>query len=314
MEQVGNKQVNKIILVIIVAILIYVVFLFSGDIFKIKRILYTIPLQIYLISLLSALCGYVIRTIKWNYSLKQIGAIVPFKPSSEIFFIGTAFAITPGKLGELIKSYYLKKHFNIEIFRTIPIIFADHLTTLLAWLIFIGFTFHAFLDSYGTFIVYFVMIILLVVLIKNKIIVNYLINIITNFRFSTKYRDRLLELYNSTYVLLKIKPLLITVILSLASSCTECFPLYLLLKSVGNQISLAESIFIIALSTIAGTLSLIPGGIGVLEGSVIGLLIFVGVDSSLAISISILERLVVLWFGVFIGLVILLLRRRHYLS
>jgi uncharacterized protein (TIRG00374 family) len=314
MEQVGYKQINKMVVVIIVAILMYIVFLFNGDISKVKRIFNTIPCSIYLLCLLSALCGYIIRTIKWNYSLKQVDAFVPIKPCSEIFFIGTAFSVTPGKLGELIKSYYLKKLYNIEVSRTIPIIFADHLTTLIAWLIFIGFTFHAFTTSYRTIIIIFVMILLALYVIKNQSVMNYLIKLITNFRFSLKYRNNLAELYDSTRALLNNRRLVITILLSLASSFTECFPLFLLLNSLGNDVSLTESIFIVALSTIAGTLSLIPGGIGVLEGSVIGLLIFVGVDASLAISISILERLVVLWFGVLIGLLILIIRRNHYLS
>jgi uncharacterized protein (TIRG00374 family) len=314
MEQVHSKHVNNIVLVIIIAIIMYIVFLFTGDISKVKLVVNEIPLNIYLFSLLCAFCGYVIRTIKWNYSLQQIGAEVPIMRSAEIFFIGTAFAISPGKLGELIKSFYLKKHFNIDFSRTVPIIFADHLTTLFAWLLFIGFTIHTFVESSRIYVLFFGIIIIVVLIIKNRKTTLCIINFMTRFKFSSKYRESLLELYDSTYTLLKFKQLFISISLSLASSFTECFPLYLLLKSIGNSISIEESIFIIALSTIAGTISLIPGGLGVLEGSVIGLLIFVGVDPSLAISISLIERLIVLWFGVSIGLVILLIARQRYLN
>lgn len=314
MEKVGSKQINKVVVVIMIAIAIYVIFLFSGDISKVKQIFKAIPLSVYLSCLFSALCGYVIRAVKWSYSLKQVGAAVPLLPSSEIFFIGTAFTITPGKLGELIKSYHLKKNHQVEISRSVPIVFADHLTTLIAWLIFIGCTFHVFLENARIIIIFFVLIAVALYLFKKQKIMRFIINLVTKNRLLLKYRTRFLEFYDSTYVLLQYKPLFITVLLSFASSLSECIPLYLLLKSLGNGITLSESIFIVALSTIAGTLSLIPGGIGVLEGSVIGLLIYAGVDSSLAISVSILERLIVLWFGVLIGLVILFLCRKRYLA
>ncbi|MCL4370392.1 MAG: lysylphosphatidylglycerol synthase domain-containing protein [Chloroflexi bacterium] len=89
----------------------------------------------------------------------------------------------------------------------------------------------------------------------------------------------------------------------------------LLLSSVGAvafQLGLEVLAAILALATLVGSLSMLPGGLGAAEGSVAVLLVStVGLASDLAVAATLLIRLCTLWFGVSVGLVALglLLRR-----
>ena len=50
---------------------------------------------------------------------------------------------------------------------------------------------------------------------------------------------------------------------------------------------------------------MLPGGIGLTEGGMVGLLLLEGIDYTSAISVVLLVRIVTLWFSVGIGLIVL---------
>ena len=53
--------------------------------------------------------NYVFRFIKWEYYLSLIGVKgLPWRDSALIFFSGLGMVITPGKVGEWIKSSPLR--------------------------------------------------------------------------------------------------------------------------------------------------------------------------------------------------------------
>src|SRR5437016_4808037 len=68
------------------------------------------------------------RFVKWQYYLKRLQIRLPFGTSLLIFLSGLSMAITPGKVGELLKSYFLKRVTGVPASRTSPIIVAERLT------------------------------------------------------------------------------------------------------------------------------------------------------------------------------------------
>src|SRR5438270_13307798 len=74
------------------------------------------------------LFNYFCRFIKWQYYLKRLKVKIHWQKSLLIFISGLSMAITPGKVGELLKSYLLKRSTGEAISRTSPIIMAERLT------------------------------------------------------------------------------------------------------------------------------------------------------------------------------------------
>ena len=64
-----------------------------------------------------------------------------------------------------------------------------------------------------------------------------------------------------------------------------------------------KTISIYASSVIIGVITFIPGGLGITEGSLVGLFTLEGIDVSLALILSIIIRLVTLWYSVSIGFI-----------
>jgi hypothetical protein len=69
-------------------------------------------------------------------------------------------------------------------------------------------------------------------------------------------------------------------------------------------------IFIALASSLLTTLPFTPGGIGLVEGAVVGVLKLFGVDDNTAISIALLDRLINYWSIVIGGFIVYLLSRR----
>src|SRR5438128_4201664 len=85
---------------------------------------------------LFTLFNYVLRFFKWDVYLRLIGATgVAKKDSLMIFLSGMAMAMTPGKVGEVLKSYLLKQVRGTPIAASAPVVLAERLTDGVAMLI-----------------------------------------------------------------------------------------------------------------------------------------------------------------------------------
>jgi uncharacterized protein (TIRG00374 family) len=80
----------------------------------------------------------------------------------------------------------------------------------------------------------------------------------------------------------------------------------------GAGLSWAQASFVLAASYVAGAVSLIPGGIGAAEASVVGLLIAAGVDPATATAAALLQRLADKGFATLVGFAAYAIARRRF--
>jgi uncharacterized protein (TIRG00374 family) len=87
-------------------------------------------------------------------------------------------------------------------------------------------------------------------------------------------------------------------LLSFVSWFFECFGFYLILENFDNSISLFWSSFAYAFSTILGSITMLPGGLGVTDGSLAFLLVQKGFSADISVTATFIIRVVTLWFAV----------------
>jgi len=138
-----------------------------------------------------------------------------------------------------------------------------------------------------------------------------LTTVLSRIRFLKDYIYLLENFQQSTRKLFRLNSLLFAIILGLVSWGFEGFVVYLSLKALGGEISLLTSIFVVSFSSIMGAISFLPGGLGVAEGSIMGLLILWGISREMAAATTLITRFSTLWLGVVIGIFGLYYAKRY---
>jgi uncharacterized protein (TIRG00374 family) len=296
------KKYNKYLIPsILFSALFYIALSFYGDWDKIVKLFESFPLLLIPLLLGLSLLNYFTRFLKWHYYLKVIKAKVNFGESFLVFNSALSLSFSPGKIGDLIKSVFLKESHKIEISKTASIVLVERITdfTSLLLISIIG----AFVFNYGhgaVLAVSFFFLILITVLSVpsfGKKIILYLGKI----KFLHKILEPFEIAYNTSNQLLFPSRLLLMTLLSLISWFFECLGFYIILINFKVQISVFGASFIYAFSTIIGAVTMLPAGIGFTEGSLTFLLIQNGSTKDIAVAATLLVRFVTLWFAVLFG-------------
>jgi len=298
------KLENKIVLIIVISIAIYASFLFFSDYNSISeninyfKIEYTIPI------LLLVAASWIPLILKWDYLLKKNSIHIPLKTTILIWLSGSALSITPGQVGELIKSQLLKNIFNIPRSKTAPIIFVDKFYDLTGAIIasIIGII---ILDiDFKLIILSIITLGIIFFLIYYRPVFEFFLKKITKLKFFSKYSENITESYEIVKNSTSYKTASISISLSIIYWIMIASSVYLILLAFDiHSINFLQSIATYPASVLIGVASFIPGGVGVTEGSLAGLFVLQGMDISLALIVSIFIRIFTLWFSVSIGFI-----------
>src|SRR5712691_3376520 len=123
-----NKLRTGIIFSLVLALIVMTAIALYGDLPHLITAIAHFRWAFLPIILALTLFNYLGRFLKWQYYLKRLAVSINWRKSLLIFISGLSMAITPGKVGELLKSYLLKRSTGEPISRTSPIIVAERLT------------------------------------------------------------------------------------------------------------------------------------------------------------------------------------------
>ncbi|MDQ7029858.1 MAG: lysylphosphatidylglycerol synthase transmembrane domain-containing protein [Ardenticatenia bacterium] len=261
--------------------------------------------------------NYALRFVKWEYYLRLLDIRgVSFPDSVAIFLSAFAMVLTPGKVGEVLKSYQLRRAYGVSMARSAPIVLAERLTdgVAMALLSSIGLSFYR--QGWIVVAITLVLMVGLAAVAQVRPLALRLITWAERLPLVGRFAHELHHFYESAKILLEPVPLAVAVTLGTVSWAFEGVAFYIVLRGLGlphtPQLVL-QAIFILSFATIVGTLVMMPGGLGGVEGTITGLLqLLVGLDRSTAVTGTLLIRLGTLWFGVVLGL-LSIFWKRHWL-
>lgn len=247
--------------------------------------------------------NYITRFIKWDYYLSLINVKIKKLDSFSIFLSGLVMSVTPGKVGEFLKSYLVKEIDETPISKTVPVVIAERITDSLSIILIILLGAY-FFDVAKYFVLFFTALLIGVIFIlSNKKISLVIISFLERFKFFEKHLHKVHMAYESSFVLLSPLPLFKMILLSLVGWFFECLEYYIILKDFNIDVSLFWASFSYGFSTMVGAISMIPGGLGFTEGSMTFLLVKRHFSKNLAVASTILVRIVTLWFAVLVGII-----------
>lgn len=263
--------------------------------------------------LLLVLLNYLLRFLKWQYYLRLSDVRgLTRRESGLIFVSGFSMAMTPGKVGEFLKAYFVRLRTNTPLTQTLPVVAAERVTDAAGLLVLAGIGLLAFRFGWPAFVAIAALMILGLILLQRERFVEWCLVRLGRLHFARSRLDALRRLYQSTRMLLGPRPLLVALALSTVSWFWECVAFFLILVGLDIEPSwhlLLAATFVFSASAWLGGASLLPGGLGATEASAAALLVLTvddpAMNGTLAAAATLLLRFATLWFGVFIGIVAL---------
>jgi len=298
---------DKVIILSVIIILFYVGILVYSDLNEIASKFSSIKLEFF--PIIFSLMGIQLVTlgIKYHRMLGRLEIKLPLLESIKIFLSGISLIATPGGAGTAIKSQILKKKFDIPISTTLPVIFMERLTELLAILIILT-IFLFWVINYTSLIAILIgsfFVLITGVLISNNKIFQSLKTLFTKFNKIKKFVYTLDESKESFNKLTKKNTVLESLGWSIIAKIAQLTAAYFIFLSLNVDLGFILSGQIYYTSLVVGALTFIPSGIIITESTMLALLIEENIEFSLATLVVVFTRLITTWMATIIGIITL---------
>lgn len=297
---------RKIILSLAFAALVYLGLTLYADAPKLAQAILNWDWH-WLPAILSAvLANYLLRFARWHYYLRVVGIEgVPARASLLIFLSGFSLTMVPGKLGELLKSVLLKSRYGTPISYSASIVAAERLTDTLGMVFLVASGLVVYPIGIPTLAAILVAIVVVILLMQSRRLAEYLLGLSERLPLIGRFAHFGRNLYESAYLLLRWKPILIALALSVAAWFGECLALFLVLLGFGLDPTwtlLLQATLIYSSASLFGAITLLPGGVGATEGSMTSLVqVLIGLSATVASAATLIVRVCTLWFAIILG-------------
>ena len=255
-----------------------------------------------------AVANYLLRFARWNMYLSRLRVDVPKGESLLVFLAGFALTVTPGKMGELLKSYLLRESNGIPIAQSAPVIIAERASDLLALLILSLIGLGEIGPSRGVLYICAAIIVSIISVLSSATLGEWAARACARLPYGKTIAPRLVEFHLASRELHRPRTLMAATLLSMSAWACECVAYWVVLRGFTEAApSLMLCTFIYSTATIAGALSFLPGGLGVQEGGMVTMLVASArnIDRPTALAATFITRLSTLWFAVAVGLLAL---------
>jgi len=296
---------SRWLLGIILAIGVYSIFIIFSDGAILVQNLQKIKVEYIMLGVLVIFVGLILRAFRWHLMIKKLEVDIDWKPSMLIYFCGLAFALTPGKLGEVIKVHYLKRLVNAPVSKTAPTIIVERFFDIFAIMI-IGLSSLLLIGIRNELVIisgFIAIAVFLILFYKKKYLIKFLERIQSIWLIG-KISQKLIPSIDIVYILLKPKIFVKLALLTITAWLIESLVIYFVLKSFEIDIGVIKSMFINVISSLVGTASFLPGGIGGIEAGLLGFFLLEGISYDDAIGPILLIRIIVLWMTIIFGIII----------
>lgn len=295
---------NRALFVIIAILFFYVGLAFYSDVQKIFEHFRSIKLELVFLAFLLEGISLIIRSIRQQRFLGAIMIRLSFFENLKIYLAGMSMVSTPGGIGGLIKSHFLKVKYNENISKTSTVVLLERYHDLLAVTAILIFTLFIFFNwqFLVTAIAVGILAIIIYAVIRNTEFLSIFLIRMKKIKIFSKFTPNQ-EFNNSLKTLTKGRTIFVGFIISIAAFLFDGASVYVGFLSLNKDLGFVNTIQYYYTSLLLGALSFLPAGIGITEGSFIGFLVSRGLELSLASSLVLFSRLTTIWFATVIGFI-----------
>lgn len=299
---------------LILSVLIYFLITLWGGWRDVLHAFFLVGWKGIIVALGLSLINYFLRFKRWERFLKEIGHSLPIWSNLRIYMAGFALTTTPGKAGEALRGVFLRDY-GIAYRHSFGVFLSERISDLLAILIIAMLGLWSY--AYTRILIAVVALIVVFVLyaVQQDHWLSWTKNKVENYfegRFA-HFTEFCLETIMAFRSAFSTKMLIYGTFLGILAWGAEGLAFYYFLQLLQTDIHFLTAQFIYAFSLLIGAVTLLPGGIGGAEVTMIQALLFENVSHADAAALTVLIRLTTLWFSVFLGL-LALPKKRIYIS
>lgn len=247
---------------------------------------------------------FLIKGFRQHIILKKLGISISSKDNLMLYFAGLSLLVTPGGTGQIIKSYFLKNKFGIQISKSFPLVFVEKYNDLIAIMTIVTIVL-VLIQNYelllAVLVIWIIIILIYSAFRSNKIYKKFEL-IFNKVGFLKKRINGFSKSYYGLQTTTTKKMMAKNWFFSIVAWSIDAIAVYFVFLGFNQNLDLVYTTFVMYTSLLVGFITLLPSGLGVTELSVIGLLTSKGIEISLAASIIIMIRLTSIWFATAIGL------------
>lgn len=311
-----SRLLRRTLIGVALGVLVYVVILLVFDVREVADALAEFSYWTIAAALGLSSINYLLRFWKWELALGWLdirgGSQGLHRPAEQlslgrsalIYLAGLSMSVTPGKLGEVLRSVLLRASDGVPFTRTAPIVAADRLSDLIALIVLALIGVSEFRQYLPHVLGALGLVVVGVIVLGTPRLFGGLIDLCTKLPLLGTLAGKARGMVESAAVLLRLRYLLVLSAISVVGWGLECVGYWLILSGFpGVEASLLLCTFLWSATTLIGALSFLPGGLGATEGS-LGVLVArlaVGVSQPVAVASTLLIRGCTLWYGELVG-------------
>ncbi|MDW8362922.1 MAG: lysylphosphatidylglycerol synthase transmembrane domain-containing protein [Myxococcales bacterium] len=263
-----------------------------------------LPFGALVLAVALATVNYALRFVRWQYYLHLVEVRVPVGESLLAFLAAFVGGVTPGKLGETLKALMLYESRGAPIARTAPLVVSERLTDLVALVLLTAAGAGAVEGGWIYAAVGAVVAGLLLLVVLSRPLADAVLGWLERMPGLRRIGPRLREAHGALRDTMAPGPLLLGTFVATVAWAFEVESLRVLCRGLGVQADVQLCALAYGASTLAGAVAMMPGGLGVTEAGMAGLLEVAGrMDRAVASAATALCRLATLWWAVLLGLV-----------
>lgn len=301
MESIKNSKRYLQIFLFLIGLLILGYVIFRSGIIENYQILYTVRIPLLILALGLSLGTIAFRIYRWKFLSEKYDTKISWHDASIVSIASLFYAnITPGKIGDLYKAYYMQKRYVLNFFDGVSMIFYERFFELM--ILFLAASAIIFIELKG----------ITVIILEVTAIILILLFV---FYYKADYVLKMLEKYSSKIPFLKRIPadfkirklpfrvIIPVFIITLFSLGLEFVRLWIVALAFGYTLNPILLTIFFCLSIIAGLASQIPLGVGVMEASLGYFLVLLGVAATDSMAIVLMDRLISMYFVLILGFI-----------
>ncbi len=301
-----NRALRAVMLSALLSALVYAVLAALTDARQVAASLRAFPLSSLATMVTLTLGCYLTRSVRWYFLMRVMERPMGARDAIYVQLSGMTMTVTPGKVGEVLKGFLAREITGMPMASGVSLVFGERLADVVAVVALSFGAIGIFADTASGLGFAVAALVVGIALLTSGRVHRLALDAAARQPWMSAHHESASIVSQTIRTVLGPRRLVVSVLLSVVAWGLEGVAFWVCITAMGfDGLTLGAAVAVYAISTLIGAFTFLPGGIGLTEASMAGLLIAAGMNGADASAATLLIRVVTMWFGVALGWAVL---------